>query len=136
MDDTNTLRPAVRSLIDALRSRTTEAAQGRPCWLMRTATDAGLVVPVLADSHDFLRAFRRTTVDEAMQLGYVTLGDELKDMPAYSYGGPRWGWPCGLMGRTISLIPRCTRCDDADGPFTPAGLCEACARPMPLGGVM
>ncbi|WP_406325235.1 hypothetical protein [Streptomyces niveus] len=31
---------------------------------------------------------------------------------------------------------RCSRCWGDDGPFTPAGLCEACARPMPLGGVM
>jgi hypothetical protein len=30
----------------------------------------------------------------------------------------------------------CPRCWGADGPFTPAGLCEACARPLPLGGVM
>jgi hypothetical protein len=30
---------------------------------------------------------------------------------------------------------RCTRCRDEDGPFTDAGLCEACARPMPLDGV-
>jgi hypothetical protein len=30
---------------------------------------------------------------------------------------------------------RCTRCKQNDGPFTDAGLCEACARPMPLDGV-
>lgn len=30
---------------------------------------------------------------------------------------------------------RCTRCADEDGPFTDLGLCEACARPMPLDGV-
>ncbi|WP_392971011.1 hypothetical protein [Streptomyces sp. LN245] len=30
---------------------------------------------------------------------------------------------------------RCTRCKNADGPNTPTGLCEACARPMPLDGV-
>ncbi|MCX5365867.1 hypothetical protein OG864_45035 [Streptomyces sp. NBC_00124] len=30
---------------------------------------------------------------------------------------------------------RCPRCRQDDGPFTPAGLCEACARPMPLDGV-
>ncbi|WP_344491871.1 hypothetical protein [Streptomyces enissocaesilis] len=30
----------------------------------------------------------------------------------------------------------CTRCPDTDGPFTAAGLCEPCARPLPLGGVM
>lgn len=30
---------------------------------------------------------------------------------------------------------RCQRCGDEDGPFTPDGLCEPCARPLPLGGV-
>lgn len=30
---------------------------------------------------------------------------------------------------------RCTRCRNEDGPFTDAGLCEPCARPMPLDGV-
>jgi hypothetical protein len=30
---------------------------------------------------------------------------------------------------------RCSRCQDEDGPFTSDGLCEACARPMPLDGV-
>ncbi|NED75312.1 hypothetical protein G3I51_23915 [Streptomyces sp. SID9944] len=29
---------------------------------------------------------------------------------------------------------RCTRCRDEDGPFTPDGRCEPCARPIPLGG--
>jgi hypothetical protein len=27
--------------------------------------------------------------------------------------------------------PRCSRCQGDDGPFTAAGLCEACARPIP-----
>lgn len=31
---------------------------------------------------------------------------------------------------------RCTRCADADGPFTAVGLCEGCAKSLPLGGVM
>jgi hypothetical protein len=30
---------------------------------------------------------------------------------------------------------RCIRCGDEDGPFTPDGLCEPCARPMPLDGI-
>ncbi|MFJ7999039.1 hypothetical protein ACIQ7D_18090 [Streptomyces sp. NPDC096310] len=133
----NTLRPAVRDLISALAFRAMEAQQGRPCWVMRTKTDAGLVVPVLTSSYDFLRAYRRSTVDEAVTLGYVALGDQLQDMPAYSYGGPRWSYrTCGLKGRTIALIPRCARCTEADGPFTDSELCEGCARPTPLGGVM
>lgn len=32
----------------------------------------------------------------------------------------------------LQLEPiRCTRCQGTDGPFTVAGLCEACARPIP-----
>jgi hypothetical protein len=27
---------------------------------------------------------------------------------------------------------RCERCGDEDGPFTLDGLCEECARPLPL----
>lgn len=30
---------------------------------------------------------------------------------------------------------RCPRCKQDDGPIADAGLCEACAAPMPLGGV-
>ncbi|WP_171117876.1 MULTISPECIES: hypothetical protein [unclassified Streptomyces] len=42
------------------------------------------------------------------------------------------------LQRLSGLKPKpitCTRCWDVDGPFTPEGLCEACARPMPLDGV-
>jgi hypothetical protein len=138
MADTQKLRPAVRDLIRSLEFHAAESAQGRPCYLMRTAHDAGLVVPVLSSSYDFLRAFRRAAVDEALKLGLVVLGEELRDMPPYSYGGTRWGYQtCGLKGRTIALQGiRCARCPDTDGPFTDAGLCEACARPMPLTGAM
>lgn len=31
---------------------------------------------------------------------------------------------------------KCSRCKDTDGPFTEAGLCENCARPLPLVGAM
>lgn len=41
---------------------------------------------------------------------------------------------CVLVGAETAAI-RCTRCQDVDGPFTDDGLCEACARPMPLDGV-
>jgi hypothetical protein len=41
---------------------------------------------------------------------------------------------CILVGADTQPI-RCTRCKGEDGPFTDAGLCEACARPVPLDGV-
>ena len=40
-----------------------------------------------------------------------------------------------LVGIDVAVI-RCSRCKDTDGPFTDAGLCENCARPMPLVGAM
>lgn len=49
--------------------------------------------------------------------------------------------PCAYVGGigsicTCSKQPLCcSRCKQDDGPFTPAGLCEPCARPMPLDGV-
>lgn len=42
---------------------------------------------------------------------------------------------CVLVGAEQTGL-RCDRCGDTDGPFTKAGLCEACARPMPLVGAM
>lgn len=103
---TDNLRPAVRQLVSLLEFRIPEAQQGRPCYLMRTRSDAGLVVPVLSASYDFMRAFKRTTTDEAAALGLIILGDHLGDIPPYSYGGPRWSYrTCGLKGRTIALLP-------------------------------
>ena len=40
------------------------------------------------------------------------------------------------MQAAVGVAPlRCIRCKQDDGPFTDAGLCEPCARPMPLDGV-
>ena len=39
------------------------------------------------------------------------------------------------VGIEVAAI-ECDRCGDEDGPFTKAGLCEACARPLPLVGAM
>jgi len=54
-------------------------------------------------------------------------------------GHPDCG-PCSLdraqkHDQTVKTALHCTRCWDVDGPFTPSGLCEPCARPMPLDGV-
>jgi len=40
-----------------------------------------------------------------------------------------------IVGVELAVI-ECDRCGDTDGPFTDAGLCETCARPMPLVGAM
>lgn len=100
---TTPLRPAVRELLDALRLRADETARGRPCWIMRTPQYAALVVPAMYGPNDYLRTWTRRTLDDAEHAGLITLGP-LKDMPAYNYGGNRWGHGrCHLKGRTITL---------------------------------
>ncbi|MEU0847667.1 hypothetical protein ABZ387_06830 [Streptomyces flaveolus] len=43
--------------------------------------------------------------------------------------------PDGVARLQDIAAGRCTRCKQDDGPNTPTGLCEPCARPMPLDGV-
>jgi hypothetical protein len=46
---------------------------------------------------------------------------------------------CGIedcVACTGTRAIHCARCTDDDGPFTTSGLCEACARPLPLAGAM
>lgn len=52
----------------------------------------------------------------------------------YRVGNSMGQGGCVLVGAETTPI-RCSRCKDQDGPFTDAGLCEPCARPMPLDGV-
>lgn len=40
-----------------------------------------------------------------------------------------------LQAVAEGIAAYCSRCWTSDGPFTDDGLCEACARPMPLDGV-
>lgn len=40
-----------------------------------------------------------------------------------------------LQAVAAGISAYCSRCWTSDGPFTDKGLCEACARPMPLDGV-
>lgn len=42
--------------------------------------------------------------------------------------------PDGIELLTDIANMRCTRCKQDDGPITPSGRCEPCARPMPLDG--
>jgi hypothetical protein len=43
--------------------------------------------------------------------------------------------PNGVKHLLDLAAGRCTRCKTTDGPIADAGLCEACAQPMPLDGV-
>lgn len=71
-------------------------------------------------------------------LGYL-LADNSAEHPydvvaTYRTGNTAGQGGCILIGVDAEPI-RCSRCTNEDGPFTPAGLCEGCARPMPLDGV-
>lgn len=98
------IRPAVQELIDLLRFR---SSFGRPCYIKRTTRYAALIVPELRNGADgpyaHIRTFQRTTVDEAISRGFVTLGPELVDVPACSGNRNHWATDIGHTGRTIQL---------------------------------
>lgn len=96
------LRPAVRRLLRAVAFRIPDK---RACWILRGPAVCGLVVPELSASWAYLTGFRRTTLEETVQLGLVVLG-RLGDPPPYSYGRGQWKYsPQGRQGRTITLTP-------------------------------
>lgn len=101
---TSHARPAIRELVRLLQFR---ASFGRPCYVKRIEHFAALIVPHLTDGPDgpysYLRMFRRTTIDEAVFLGYVTLGDRLVDVPEFAAN--HWSAHPGHKGRTIALTP-------------------------------
>lgn len=80
-----------------------------PCWMMRTHDNCALIVPTLYGRLEFLRTFKRFTVDEAVRLGLVELGAELQDVPPFA-ACPPWLRETGtlpdgrmaLKGRTIT----------------------------------
>lgn len=98
------IRPAVQELIDLLRFR---SSFGRPCYIKRNTRYAALIVPELRNGTDgpyaYLRTFQRTSVDEAITRGFVTLGPALVDVPACSGNSSHWATDIGHMGRTIQL---------------------------------
>lgn len=80
-----------------------------PCWMMRTHDNCALIVPTLHVRLEFLRTFKRFTVDEAVRLGLVELGAVRQDVPPFAYCPP-WLRDTGtlpdgrmaLQGRTIT----------------------------------
>lgn len=98
------IRSAIQELIDLLRFRSTF---GRPCYIKRDTRHAALIVPELRNGADgpyaHLRTFQRTTIDEAIDRGFVTLGPALVDVPACSGNRNHWATDIGHMGRTIQL---------------------------------
>ena len=98
------IRPAIQELIDLLRYRSTF---GRPCYIKRDSQYAALIVPELHNGTEgpyaHLRTFQRTTLDEAINRGFVTLGPVLGPVPACSGDRNHWATDIGHTGRTIAL---------------------------------
>lgn len=83
-----------------------------PCWILRTHDNCALIVPTLYGRLEFLRTFKRFTVDEAVRLGLVELGAERGPVPPFS-AVPAWLKELGadpktgamaLKGRTIHAV--------------------------------
>lgn len=98
------IRPAIQDLIKHLEYR---GSFGRPCYIKRDTRHAALIVPELRNGADgpyaHLKTFQRTTVDEAIERGFVTLGPSLVDVPACSGNRNHFATDIGHMGRTIQL---------------------------------
>lgn len=82
-----------------------------PCWMMRTHDNCALIVPAMTGRLEFLRTFKRFTVDEAVRLGLVELGAERQQVPPFA-ACPPWLRDTGtlpdgrmaLQGRTIKVL--------------------------------
>ena len=100
MSDLAVFRRPVRNLARLVAAR--EGAHS-PCWLIRTHDNCALIVPSLTARMEYLRTFKRATVDEAEVLGLIVLGGRMEDVPPFT-GAPRWLVDLGAsMGRTVSV---------------------------------
>ena len=97
-------RRPIRDLVGQLEFR---SSVGRPCYVKRNTVHAAVIVPILRNGADgpysYWRTFQRATIDEAIILGFVTLGPYLVDLPEFAVASTHWSADTGLMGRTISL---------------------------------
>lgn len=95
------MRPGVRNLVQILNSNS-----GAPCWIVPSPGRWALLLPRGDGSLYFLQGFQRKTVDEAVSLGLVRLGDSREPMLALD---PVPGWllrtvPQPAEGRTIAVV--------------------------------
>lgn len=99
------IRPAIQELIDQLRYSSTF---GRPCYIKRDSRYAALIVPELSSGAEgpyaHARTFQRTTLDEAINRGFVALGSVRGPVPACSGDRNHWATDIGHPGRTIELV--------------------------------
>ncbi|MFE7972960.1 hypothetical protein [Streptomyces shenzhenensis] len=104
MPDLKHARRPIRDLVSHLEYR---ATFGRPVYVKRNQQYAALIVPELRNGaegpYGYLKTYQRATVDEAVVLGYVVLGDQLVDVPGFSVAGRHWCTERAHQGRTIAL---------------------------------
>lgn len=97
-------RRPIRELAHILEYRT---SFGRPCYVKRNTLYAALIVPMLRSGADgpysYIRTFQRATLHEAQVLGFVVLGEQLVDVPAFEIAGTHWCAEPAHQGRTIAL---------------------------------
>lgn len=116
MTDPKHARPAIRDLIERLTFR---ATYGRPSYIKRNTVHAALITPHLTDSPDgpysWLKTYKRSTIREAVTLGYVILGADLIDVPEHAGAAGAWYRNPDHKGRTI-VVPQteCARCGCVD----------------------
>lgn len=103
-DPANPPRPIIRDLVERLQVR---ASYGRPCFVKRSTYEAALIVPHLGGGaegpYSWLVNYRRRTVDEAVELGLVVLGDDMVVVPDHAGDVGAWYRSADHFGRTISL---------------------------------
>ena len=99
------LKHARRPIRDLVRQLEYRSTFGRPCYVKRNTVHAALIVPSLRSGADgpyeYWRTFQRATVDEALVLRFVVLGDALVDVPEFPIAGTHWVAEPAHKGRTI-----------------------------------
>lgn len=104
MSDLSQARRPIRDLVRQLEFRSTF---GRPCYLKRNTVHAALIVPMLRSGADgpysYMKTYQRSTIHEAIVLGYITLGPDLGKVPEFAGPSTHWSASPDLFGRTITV---------------------------------
>lgn len=103
----NGLKYARRPIRDLVRQLEYRSTFGRPVYLKRNTRHAAVIVPSLRNGvdgpYEYWRTFDRATIDEAVVLRFVVLGDALVDVPRFAVAGTHWVAEPAHKGRTIRL---------------------------------
>lgn len=80
------MRPVHKQIISALKSR--EDRGLGPCWLVSTRTEAALIIPTFSGGYAHWRTFRRSTIQEALDVRLIGLSRERESMPVFDTSKP------------------------------------------------